>query len=411
MPRADETLKLYAKRYEADKLATLFLCLFAFGSNQSQNRTYAKMVEMNILTLPTPNFASALLHWYDERDTPMPWRGSHDPYRIWLSEVMLQQTRIATVKDYYIRFLTLFPTLEALAQASLDEVLKAWEGLGYYSRARNLHRLAQVVVNEFGGAFPTAPEALQQLPGIGRYTAAAIASIAFGARAAVLDGNVIRVLTRLLDLPDEIGSPRVEQQLWNLADALLPTERCGDYNQALMDLGRRLCVPRRPLCESCPVRSFCVAYANGTQHLRPVKKQKAPLPIVRAVAAVLRDAKGRLLLVQRPAEGLLGGLWMLPGGNCEADEAGADCLRRVLQQSLNITVIVGEEMAATTQDFTHFRLHLRAFACEWQSGTLASTNNTTWATNEALSQYSLGKADRQIIAGLATWQPRLFADL
>ncbi|MBS1809574.1 MAG: A/G-specific adenine glycosylase [Acidobacteria bacterium] len=363
---------------------------------------------MNQTPLPAPAFAAALLEWYDQRDTPMPWRGSRDPYRIWLSEVMLQQTRIATVKDYYARFLTLFPTIEALAKASLDEVLKAWEGLGYYSRARNLHRLAQVVVNEREGQFPATPEALQQLPGIGRYTAAAIASIAFGARSAVLDGNVIRVLTRLMDLPDEIGSPRIEQQLWDLAEALLPAERCGDYNQALMDLGRLICVPRRPVCEQCPVQSFCAAFAKGTQHLRPVKKQKAPLPIVRAAAAVIRDAEGRLLLVQRPTEGLLGGLWMLPGGNCEDEEPAADCLRRVLQQTLNIEIIVGEEMAAITQNFTHFRLLLRAFACEWQSGTLPSTNNTAWAAE--ISQYSLGKADRQIITGLATWQPRLFAD-
>jgi A/G-specific adenine glycosylase len=305
----------------------------------------------------------------------------------------------------------LFPTIEVLAKAPLDEVLKAWEGLGYYSRARNLHRLAQVVVNELQGQFPATPEALQQLPGIGRYTAAAIASIAFGARSAVLDGNVIRVLSRLIDLPEEISSPRVEQQLWALAEALLPAERCGDYNQALMDLGRMICVPRRPLCDQCPVQSFCAAYANGTQHLRPVKKQKAPLPVVRAAAAVVRDAQGRLLLVQRPAEGLLGGLWMLPRGNCEGEETGADCLRRVLRQLLHIEVAVGEEMAATTQDFTHFRLQLRAFACEWRSGILSSASHTAWVTDAEVAQYSLGKADRQIIAGLSMWQPRLFADL
>ncbi|MFN7929829.1 MAG: A/G-specific adenine glycosylase [Blastocatellia bacterium] len=365
---------------------------------------------MNIRPVPDPAFATAILQWYDERATPLPWRGSRDPYRIWLSEVMLQQTRIATVKEYYPRFLTRFPTLEALAQASLDEVLKAWEGLGYYSRARNLHRLAQVVVNERQGQFPTTPEALQQLPGIGRYTAAAIASIAFGAQAAVLDGNVIRVLTRLLDLPDEIGAPRVEQRLWDLAEALLPTERSGDYNQALMDLGRLLCVPRRPACAQCPAQTFCAAYANGTQLLRPVKKKKAPLPIVRAAAAVIRDAEGRLLLVQRPSEGLLGGLWMLPGGNCETEETSADCLRRVLSQAFQLKVDVGEEMAATTQDFTHFRLHLRAFGCKLQSPAPVLRANFAWASVENLSQFSMGKAERQLIAALDTWQPRLFAE-
>lgn len=365
---------------------------------------------MKVTPLSDPTFAAALLAWYDERATPMPWRGSRDPYHIWLSEVMLQQTRIATVREYYTRFLRLFPTIEALANASLDDVLKAWEGLGYYSRARNLHRLAQVVVNKLQGQFPATPEALQQLPGIGRYTAAAIASIAFGARSAVLDGNVIRVLTRLIDLPEESGLPRVQQQLWELAEALLPAERCGDYNQALMDLGRLLCVPRRPACERCPVQSFCLAYANDTQHLRPVKKQKAPLPIVRAAAAVIRDIQGRLLLVQRPAEGLLGGLWTLPGGNCESDESSADCLCHALRQTLNLEIQVGQEMASVTQDFTHFRLRLRAFACELLAGTANHEVRLAWASPEELSNFSLGKADRQILAALETWQPRLFEE-
>lgn len=357
--------------------------------------------------LRSTDFAAALLAWYDERATPLPWRGSRDLYRVWLSEVMLQQTRITTVKDYYARFLTRFPTLEDLANASLDEVLKVWEGLGYYSRARNLHRLAQVVVHERQGQFPTTPEALQELPGIGRYTAAAIASIAFGARAAVLDGNVIRVLTRVTDVAEEISSPRVEQQLWTLAEALLPEERCGDYNQAVMDLGRMICVPRRPLCEQCPVQAFCAAYTNRTQHLRPVKKKKAPLPTVRAAAAVTRDREGRLLLVQRPAEGLLGGLWMLPGGPCEADESHADCLQRILSATLQLDITVGEEMAAVTQDFTHFRLHLRAYACELRAGVPA---NGAWVATENLGAFSMGKAERQLLARLATWQPRLFAE-
>ncbi len=365
---------------------------------------------MNITPLPDPTFAAALLAWYDERATPMPWRGSRDPYQIWLSEVMLQQTRSTTVKDYYTHFLTLFPTIKALANASLDEVLKAWEGLGYYSRARNLHRLAQIVVNDQQGQFPASPEALKQLPGIGRYTAAAIASIAFGARSAVLDGNVMRVLTRLIDLPDEISAPRVEQRLWDLAEALLPTERCGDYNQALMDLGRMVCVPRRPLCEQCPVQSFCLSFARNTQHLRPVKKKKAPLPVVRAAAAVIRDDEGRLLLVQRPAEGLLGGLWMLPGGNCEEGEANADCLRRVLRQTLNLEIQVGPEMISASQTFTHFRLSLRAFACAVLAGAPNHEARIAWATREALASFSMGKADRQILTALEVWQPRLFEE-
>lgn len=325
---------------------------------------------------------------------------------------MLQQTRVATVEPYYQRFLERFPTIEALAAASLDEVLKCWEGLGYYSRARNLHRLAKQLVNERAGAFPATAEALEQLPGIGPYTAAAIASIAFGERVAVVDGNVIRILTRLLDLEAEIGSQRVEGELREEAAARLPAERVGDYNQALMDLGRTVCIPRRPGCARCPVRRFCLAHQRGTVHLRPVKKRKGPLPVARAAAAVIRDAAGRVLLVQRPMEGLLGGLWALPGGICLAEESYADCLRRNLREALNIQIEIAGEMAAATQDFTHVRLRLRAFACDLIGSGPQPRKKTrfVWVSPRKLGKYSLGKADREIIESLDQWQPRLFEE-
>lgn len=364
----------------------------------------------NVQPVPDPAFSVALLNWYDQNPAQMPWRGSRDPYCIWLSEVMLQQTRVATVESYYRRFLERYPAVEALAAAPIDDVLKLWEGLGYYARARNLHRLARQIVNDHAGRFPASAKALQQLPGIGRYTAAAIASIAFDQTVAVLDGNVIRVLSRLIDLPEEISQMRVEQQLWTLAESLLPAERPGDYNQALMDLGRTICTPREPDCRHCPVQSFCQAFAQGTQSLRPVKKQKSPLPNVRAAAAILRDAKDRILLVQRPAEGLLGGLWALPGGRCEAEETYTDCLHRSLKQMLGIEIRVAEEMAATEQTFTHFRLRLRAFACELLAGTPTGETRSAWAAAEELPRYSLGKADRKIMDGMERWQPRLFEE-
>jgi A/G-specific adenine glycosylase len=365
--------------------------------------------------LPDPAFSAAMLKWYDSGDVPMPWRGSRDPYRVLLSEVMLQQTRIATVEKYYARFLHRFPTIQDLAAAPMDDVLKCWEGLGYYARARNLHRLAQQIVNQHTGQFPSSAETLRRLPGIGRYTAAAIASIAFNQTVAVLDGNVIRVLSRLIDLTDDVTQPRAEQRLWALAESLLPAARPGDYNQALMDLGRTVCVPRTPDCRHCPVQSFCLAFERHTQHLRPVKKKKAPIPTVRAAAAVIRDVEGRVLLVQRPTQGtttLLGGLWMLPGGNCEPEESYADCLRRCLRQELEIEVNVAGEMAAASQDFSHFHLSLRAFACEMIAGVPRATNGTSlaWATTTDLAKYSLGKADRQLLDALECWQPRLFED-
>jgi A/G-specific adenine glycosylase len=299
-----------------------------------------------------------------------------------------------------------------LAAAPLDEVLKCWEGLGYYARARNLHRLAQIVVGEHGGQFPMTAGEWLALPGIGRYTAAAIASIAFAEPVAVLDGNVIRVLARLTDLAADVTQPAVQEYLRQQAQALLPLARPGDHNQALMDLGRLRCTPRRPQCARCPLATFCQAFAHGTVAQRPVKKAKAPLPHVNAVAAVLRDASDRLLLVQRPPDGLLGGLWMLPGGPCAAGETAPDGLRRTVRELFGVEISVGGQMAVATQTFTHFRLTLRAFAGTLSTGEWRPQPDLTfaWATPAETPHYSFGKADRDIVNSLLCWQPRLFEE-
>ena len=368
------------------------------------------MKQTGATSLPNTKFAKALLRWYDAVKISLPWRGGRDPYQIWLAEIMLQQTRVAAVKEYYSRWLEKFPTIEKLAAASLDEVLKAWEGLGYYTRARNVHKLAKIIVNDHQSQFLNTAEALQTLPGIGRYTAAAIASIAFDERVAVLDGNVIRILARLLDLPDEINQPKVQTKLWDVAESLLPKKRCGDYNQAIMDLGRTICTPRNPACTACPVQKFCLAFQNQTVHLRPVKKAKVSIPKIHAAAAVIRDKQQRILLVQRKPEGLLGGLWMLPQTNCEADENYQACLQRNFQKDFRVEIFVGEEMAHATQTFTHFYLTLRAFACEIHQGKLKSKLKMKWAALTEINEYSFGKADRAIIDALENWQPRLFEE-
>jgi A/G-specific adenine glycosylase len=376
--------------------------------------------------LPTAQFAATLLNWYDRQAIELPWRNSSNSsnssgsladslagaYRVWLAEIMLQQTRVTTVTDYYRRLLAAFPTINALAAAPLDLVIKQWEGLGYYRRARNLHRAAQTIVNEFGGAFPATAASLQTLPGVGPYTAAAIASIAFNEPVAALDGNVMRILARLYDYDGELSLPATERQLREWAKALLSHERPGDFNQAMMDLGRTVCLPRNPVCAQCPVKKQCRAFAQQTQHLRPVKKPKAPLPTVRAAAALLRDAQARLLLVQRPPHGLLGGLWTLPGGECEPEESFADCLRRVLPAQFNLSIKVNEELAGTRQTFTHFHLHLRAYDCTVVKGRLKlkDQRNFAWATLSELPHYSFGKADRTILDALAQTQPRLFEE-
>jgi A/G-specific adenine glycosylase len=359
-------------------------------------------------TLPNATFAKSLLRWYDAEKISLPWRGINDPYQIWLSEIMLQQTRVAAVKEYYKNWIEKFPTVEKLAAASLDEILKMWEGLGYYTRARNVHKLAKIIVADHQGKFPKSAEALQALPGIGRYTAAAIASISFDERVAVLDGNVIRILSRLLDLPDETHQAKIQARLWMVAESLLPKKRCGDFNQAMMDLGRTICIPRTPKCAACPVRKFCLAEKNKTTDLRPVKKAKAKIPNVYAAAAVLRDQQERILLVQRPPEGLLGGLWMLPQFKCEKEESFQESLQREFQIEFAAEIFVGEEMARAAQTFTHFHLQLFAYACEIRAGKIKSKLKIAWANSAELNEYSFGKADREIIDALESWQPLLF---
>lgn len=363
----------------------------------------------------TAPFSDELLNWYDRAAAALPWRESQpdtraDAYRVWLSEIMLQQTQVETVKPYFERFLNAYPTVEALAAAPLADVLKLWEGLGYYSRARNLHKTAVIVTTEHGGQFPQTVEGLLALPGIGRYTAGAIASIAFGVRAPVMDGNVIRVFSRLLDLDADVRLPATQNQLWQVAEDWTPETRAGDYNQALMELGRTICKPRNPLCEQCPIQSHCLAYQCGTQALRPVKSKKAPTPHYQVTAGIIRDDAGRILIAQRPLEGLLGGLWEFPGGKQEPDETLPDCLQRELREELAIEVEVGELFRVVQHGFTHFSITLHAFHCRWISGEpqKLGVHDWAWVTEEELPRYSFGKADRQIISALSERRGMLF---
>lgn len=355
-----------------------------------------------------PNtFAAPLLAWYDHLGVELPWRGAEDPYPVWLSEIMLQQTQIETVKPYYARFLAAYPTVQALAAAPLDDVLKLWEGLGYYSRARNLHRAAQQIAERIaaGHGFPATVDDLLSLTGVGRYTAGAIASIAFGVRAPVLDGNVIRVFARLLDLPDDVTQSATQAQLWQVAEHWLPETRTGDYNQALMDLGRLICKPRTPSCKECPISTYCAAYANGTQNERPVKAAKAETPHYNVAAGIIWNERGEVLIAQRPLEGLLGGLWEFPGGKQEPGETLAECLQRELREELAIEVEVGELYTKVRHGFTHFKITLHAFTCRYASNAepqRIGVRDFAWVTPDQFDKYSFGKADRQVIEALRT---------
>lgn len=328
---------------------------------------------------------------------------------------MLQQTQVATVIPYFQRFLEAFPTIEALASAPLDEVLKLWEGLGYYSRARNLRRAAAMIVERYDGKIPDEVEELLKLPGIGRYSAGAIGSIAFDLALPVLDGNVMRVFTRLLDMDDDVSLPTTREALWAQAAEWTPAEGAGDYNQALMELGRKICRPRKPDCRACPLRARCRAYAAGTQADRPVKQARAALRHYDVSAGLIRDEAGRLLIAQRPLEGLLGGLWEFPGGKREAGESLQDCLARELREELAIEVEVGELFTQVNHGFTHFKITLHAFECRYLGAAAPFSEpqalgamNWAWVGEADLGEYSFGKADRVVIAALRDRRGMMF---
>lgn len=290
-----------------------------------------------------------------------------------------------------------FPTLAGLAQASQLEVLQAWEGLGYYSRARNLHRAAQMVMQEYAGEIPRDPDALRRLPGVGRYTAAAIASIAFGADMAALDGNIRRVLARVFDVRIPARSPDGERRLWELAQEHLPPGRAGEYNQALMDLGALICTPRNPDCESCPLAELCQARLLGVQEQRPVKLPKRAQPHYIVTAAVIHQ-DGVVLIAQRPPDGLLGGLWEFPGGKLQEGEDLPSCLRREIREELNVDISVGENFGVYEHAYTHFRVTLHAYKCSLLQGEPQPVEASAirWVKPDELIGFPMGKIDRQI---------------
>jgi len=350
--------------------------------------------------------AQRLLSWYASNARSLPWRGLKDPYAIWVSEIMLQQTRVETVKTYFERWLQRFPTIQSLAEAPVREVLKAWEGLGYYSRARNLHRAARIVVDDHGGLLPTDMQLLRKLPGIGRYTAGAIASIAFGQDFPVLDGNVRRVLARVFNVSEEIRSSPGERVLWELAEQNLPQGKAADYNQALMDLGASICSARSPGCRSCPLRDICQAYELGIQEQRPVRKAKPNIPHHTVTAAII-CRNGTVLVAQRPVSGLLGGMWEFPGGKLLPGEDLAGCLQREIREELGVSVMIGERVGVYQHTYTHFRVTLHAFLCSLVSAgdpQPLQVKDIQWVQPDQLNNYPMGKIDRQIANQIQTEQ-------
>jgi len=340
-----------------------------------------------------------LLAWYDANARDLPWRHTRDPYAIWISEAMLQQTRVETVIPYYARFLDLFPDVDTLARADLENVYAAWTGLGYYSRARNLHHAAQSVVDDWGGALPRDAAALRELKGIGRYTAGALASIAFDREEPVVDGNVIRVLARFLGIRDDVGESRVVERFWTLAGVLVVGPRPGDLNQALMELGATVCTPRSPDCPGCPLRAACSARASGDPSALPIKKKRTAVRRVESVAAwIVR--RGRVLAVRRPEGGLLGGLWELPGGELEAGESPDQGLRRCLLESLGLAMGEIVPTGEIEHLFSHRRLRLHVFRAQGVTGRVRCRGfeEHRWLSPDALAALPHGGPTRKALA-------------
>ncbi len=346
------------------------------------------------------NLRSTLLNWYSKQGRDLPWRRSRDPYVIWVSEIMLQQTQVKTVIPYYDRWLAQFSTIQALASADQQQVLKVWQGLGYYARARNLHRAAQEIVSQHHGKFPTDLQTVLTLPGIGRTTAGGILSAAFDQPTPILDGNVKRVLARLIAL--SVPTSKAIAPLWQLSEALLDPAHPRDFNQAWMDLGATVCLPRNPLCDRCPWQSHCHAHNQGIQTTLPMTETRAPIPRKIIGVAVIWNETGQILIDRRKADGLLGGLWEFPGGKVEPGETIPTCIQREIQEELGIEIEVGDRLIVVDHTYSHFHVTLNVHHCKHLSGDpqAIECDEIRWVELADLDNYPFPKANLQIIEAL-----------
>ncbi|HXG11481.1 MAG TPA: A/G-specific adenine glycosylase [Gemmataceae bacterium] len=353
-----------------------------------------------------------LRRWYARHRRDLPWRHDRDPYRIWVSEVMLQQTQVATVIPYFQRFLQAFPTLADLAAADEQDVLRLWEGLGYYRRARDLHRAAQQVMAEHNGRFPRDPAQLARLPGMGRYTVAAVLSQAFDRRLPIVEANTQRVLCRLFGRRDDPRRGPARRWLWQIAEALLPPRRgAGEFNQALMELGALVCTPQSPRCSACPLKDHCAARRLGLQDQIPARPAPPEVIEVQEAAAVVRRG-GRVLLVRRPANGRWVGLWEFPHGPLRDDETHEEAAVRLLRELTDIRAEVGPELATIRHGITRYRITLVCFEARYRAGDFCSAFYVEgrWVRPEELAVYPVSVPQRRLTRALLApdRQRRLF---
>lgn len=342
--------------------------------------------------------SSQLTEWFERNRRALPWRESGDPWHIWLSEVMLQQTRVEQGLPYFQRFVEHFPTVQDFAAAELDDVLRLWEGLGYYSRCRNLHKAARLVVEERDGQLPVNYEEWLALPGVGPYTAAAISSIAHHEPKAVVDGNVIRVLTRLHAFDDPVDTGAAKKQIQAWADQFLDVQRPGMHNEAVMELGALVCTPANPDCDTCPVSAHC----RGAQQQRPtdfpVKRKKKPAPHYDIAVGIVRDRESRIYIQQRDTEAMLGGLWEFPGGKVEDGESPEDACRREVLEETGMDVLVAAPITTIKHAYSHFRITMHAFECTLLSEMPANPDQPhAWIARESFADYAFPRANRRLL--------------
>ena len=341
-------------------------------------------------------FRRKLVAWYIDRARDLPWRRTTDPYRIWISEIMLQQTTVVAVIPYFERFLERFPTVNDLAVAAESDVLRLWEGLGYYSRARNIHRAANAIVERYAGAFPADLKTLQLLPGIGRYTAGAIASFAFDRRAPIVEANTLRLYSRLLGYDGDPRSSEGQQELWSFAEAILPRTAPGRLNQALMELGATVCTPREPRCESCPVRTHCRAFRDGTQTTIPRPKPKAAITAVTEASIAIRMGS-KFLLRRRSSKERWAGLWDFIRFEIERDAKTVSVPQLVesVKERTGLSVELGHQVVELKHGVTRYRITLKCFTAIKIRGRLKSSEEWEWVEPANFDKYPLSVTARQ----------------
>jgi len=352
-------------------------------------------------------FRRRLLSWFDVSKRDLPWRTNRDPYAIWISEIMLQQTQVATVIPYFARFLERFPNAAALAVADEQDVLRAWEGLGYYRRARHLHQAAKRLVSDFEGILPQDADQVRALPGFGRYTANAVLSQAFDAKLPILEANTRRVISRLVGIEADLKTRDAEAQLWHWAEQLLPSNRVGDFNQSLMELGALVCKPEQPRCEECPAREACFANLNHAQDRIPARTARPALTEVREVALVIRRGD-KVLLVQRPLGGRWGSMWEFPRTVVEGD---IEMAASKLLAEIGIDAALGQELVVIRHGVTRFRIRLACIEAAWTAGDLApgSYVEGRWLDPASLEGYPVSRPQRRLADLVRTRQtPHLF---